>query len=65
MGEGIGLILKKEPDTIFKEIGTQFITVFKRKHVNKVIEIDELNFDAEKKRTDCIYEALTTDLKKN
>lgn len=42
-GRGIGLILKKEPDTIFKEIGTQFITVFKRKHVNKVIEIDVLN----------------------
>ncbi len=31
-GRGIRLILSKEPDTDFKEIGTQFITVFKRKN---------------------------------
>jgi len=30
-GRGIGLILSKEPDTQFKEIGRQFIVVFKRK----------------------------------
>jgi len=30
-GRGISLILNKEPDTEFKEIGTQFISVFKRK----------------------------------
>jgi len=30
-GKGIKLILAKEPKTIFKEVGTLFITVFKRK----------------------------------
>jgi len=30
-GRGISLILSREPDTIFKEVGRQFITVFKRK----------------------------------
>lgn len=30
-GRGIKLILSKEPDTDFKEVGTHFITVFKRK----------------------------------
>ncbi|RLJ00582.1 MAG: hypothetical protein DRP06_01880 [Candidatus Aenigmatarchaeota archaeon] len=31
-GRGIRLILSKEPNADFKEIGTQFITVFKRKN---------------------------------
>ena len=30
-GRGISLILSKEPNTEFKEVGTHFITVFKRK----------------------------------
>ena len=34
-GRGIGLILSKEPDADFKEIGRQFITVFPRKHVSE------------------------------
>ena len=37
-GRGISLILSKEPDTEFKEVGTHFITVFKRKGVEKVGE---------------------------
>lgn len=32
-GRGIGLMLSKEPDTSFKEVGRQFIVVFKRKNV--------------------------------
>jgi len=32
-GKGIKLILAKEPKTIFKEVGTLFITVFKRKNI--------------------------------
>ena len=39
-GRGISLILSKEPDTIFKEVGTHFITVFKRKHVGKDVGKD-------------------------
>ncbi len=31
-GRGISLILSREPKTIFKEVGGQFIMVFKRKH---------------------------------
>ncbi len=34
-GKGISLILSKEPETEFKEIGTHFITVFKRKWSEK------------------------------
>ena len=30
-GRGISLILSREPDADFKEVGTHFITVFKRK----------------------------------
>ncbi len=32
-GRGISLILSKEPDADFKEIGTQFIVTFKRKYL--------------------------------
>jgi ATP-dependent DNA helicase RecG len=32
-GRGIRLILSKEPDTEFKEVGTHFIVVFKRKKI--------------------------------
>ena len=32
-GRGISLILSKEPETEFKEVGTQFISVFKRKEL--------------------------------
>ena len=35
-GRGINLILSKEPKTIFKEVGTHFITVFKRKNVDEI-----------------------------
>ncbi len=34
-GRGISLILSKEPDTEFKEVGTHFIVVFKRKEIEK------------------------------
>ncbi len=38
-GRGIGLMLSKEPDTRFKEVGRQFIVTFKRKNlVEKVTE---------------------------
>ena len=37
-GRGISLIRSKEPDTEFKEVGTQFIAVFKRKEFEKVGE---------------------------
>jgi len=37
-GRGISLILSKEPDTEFKEVGTPFIAVFKRKELEKVGE---------------------------
>ena len=37
-GRGISLILSKEPDTEFKEVGTRFIAVFKRKELEKVGE---------------------------
>jgi ATP-dependent DNA helicase RecG len=37
-GRGISLILAKEPDTDFKEVGTQFIVTFKRKHTEKLDE---------------------------
>jgi len=37
-GREISLILSKEPDTEFKEVGTQFIAVFKRKELEKVGE---------------------------
>jgi len=32
-GRGISLILSKEPDTVFKEVGKHFIVVFKRKYL--------------------------------
>ncbi|WP_304440482.1 ATP-binding protein, partial [Methanosarcina sp. A14] len=32
-GRGISLILYKEPETDFKEVGTQFIVTFKRKQM--------------------------------
>jgi ATP-dependent DNA helicase RecG len=37
-GRGISLILTKEPDTDFKEVGTQFIVIFKRKNTEKLDE---------------------------
>jgi len=37
-GRGISLILSKEPDTDFKEVGTHFIALFKRKGIEKVGE---------------------------
>jgi ATP-dependent DNA helicase RecG len=36
-GRGIKLMISKEPDVNFKEIGRQFITVFKRKQVTPTI----------------------------
>jgi ATP-dependent DNA helicase RecG len=35
-GRGINLILTKEPDTDFREVGTQFIVTFRRKHIEKM-----------------------------
>ena len=43
-GRGIKLILSKEPDTEFSEVGTKFITTFKRKSYyegKKVVEGSE------------------------
>jgi len=37
-GRGISLILSKEPRTEFKEVGTHFITVFKRRVLKKTVE---------------------------
>jgi len=37
-GKGIKLILSKEPTADFKEVGRQFISVFKRKGVEKPVE---------------------------
>lgn len=37
-GRGINLILTREPDTDFREVGTQFIVTFRRKHIDKVSE---------------------------
>lgn len=34
-GRGIALILSKEPETVFKEVGKHFIAVFKRKHTGE------------------------------
>lgn len=34
-GRGISLILSKEPDADFKEVGTQFIVTFKRKYLEE------------------------------
>lgn len=34
-GRGISLILSKETDTEFKEVGTHFVVVFKRKEIDK------------------------------
>jgi len=38
-GRGISLILSKEPDTEFKEVGSHFIVVFRRKMIEKGVEI--------------------------
>jgi ATP-dependent DNA helicase RecG len=35
-GRGISLILSREPDADFKEVGNHFITVFKRKEVKEI-----------------------------
>ncbi len=37
-GRGIGLILSKEPNTEFKEVGRQFIVIFKRKAIPETRE---------------------------
>jgi ATP-dependent DNA helicase RecG len=37
-GRGIDLILSKEPTADFKEVGTHFISVFKRKSVDEGVE---------------------------
>ncbi len=37
-GRGIGLILSKEPDTNFKEVGRQFVVTFKRKAIPETRE---------------------------
>lgn len=36
-GRGIRLILNKEPNTQFKEIGTHFVVIFKRKQAGKSV----------------------------
>lgn len=40
-GRGIKMILEKEPATEFEEVGTHFITTFKRKHVKGSISEKE------------------------
>lgn len=40
-GRGIRLILSKEPSTEFKEIGRQFVVVFKRKHLEVTDRVGE------------------------
>ncbi len=37
-GRGISLILSKEPDADFKEVGNHFITVFRRKGIEGLVE---------------------------
>ncbi|MBI2145726.1 ATP-dependent DNA helicase, partial [Candidatus Woesearchaeota archaeon] len=38
-GRGIGLILSKEPDTNFEEVGRQFVVTFKRKGVSEAVGV--------------------------
>lgn len=38
-GRGISLILSREPETEFSEVGTHFIATFRRKHINIPLEI--------------------------
>ena len=40
-GRGIGLILSKEPDTHFEEVGRQFVVTFKRKGVSEAVGVNE------------------------
>ena len=40
-GRGIGLILSKEPDTNFEEVGRQFVVTFKRKGVSGAVGVNE------------------------
>ncbi|PIZ51085.1 ATP-dependent DNA helicase [Candidatus Woesearchaeota archaeon CG_4_10_14_0_2_um_filter_33_13] len=40
-GRGIGLILSKEPDTNFEEVGRQFVVTFKRKGVSEAVGVSE------------------------
>jgi len=41
-GRGISLILSKEPTAEFKEVGTHFITIFKRKNVPVNVPVNRL-----------------------
>ncbi|MBI5098819.1 MAG: winged helix-turn-helix transcriptional regulator [Nitrospirae bacterium] len=58
-GRGIKLIISKEPDAGFSEIGTKFITTFKRKSyyegkkvVEKVVETTQKIIEAITRRSD-------------
>ena len=46
-GRGISLILSKEPDADFKEVGTQFIITFKRKYLEDEEGVGEKEVEKE------------------
>ncbi len=54
-GRGIKLILSKGPDTMFSEVGTKFITTFKRKSYYEGKQVGETT----QKTTQKIIEAIT------
>lgn len=55
-GRGIKMILEKEPSTEFEEVGTHFITTFKRKYVEG--SISEKEGDATQKTTQKILDEI-------
>ena len=59
-GRGIKLILFKEPDTEFSEVGTKFITTFKRRsYLEGKKESEKLGENRTQKTTQKIIEAIT------
>jgi len=59
-GRGIKLILFKEPDTEFSEVGTKFITTFKRRsYLEGKKESEKLGENSTQKTTQKIIEAIT------
>ena len=59
-GRGIKLILFKEPDTEFSEVGTKFITTFKRRsYLEGKKGFEKLGENRTQKTTQIIIEAIT------
>ena len=58
-GRGIKLILSNEPDARFSEVGTKFITTFKRKSYYEGKKVVERVGETTQKTTQKIIEAIT------